>query len=84
MHVLGLYNLVVALGVAGACSVCIPVATHDTASFGGGGSVKTAGGGYWADFPDDTAKPNRRAYFPSARERDAARRPDSRDAAKTP
>jgi hypothetical protein len=75
MHVLGLYNLVGALGVAGVCSICAPVATHDAAVSGGGGQFKLgAVGGYWADFQYRPAAPSRRAYFPSARERDTLQR----------
>jgi hypothetical protein len=81
MHVLGLYNLVVALGVAGVCSVCAPVATHDHVGFGNGVGRLNGGavGGYWADFQYRAATPDRRAYFPSTQERDAAPRRDRHD-----
>lgn len=77
MHVLGLYNLALAIGVAGACSVCAPASTHDRVGAADRPGAFQAAGGYWAAIGSGATAP-RRLYFP-ATPRDPAPRPDRRD-----
>lgn len=83
MHVLGLYNLALALGVAGACSVCAPVSIHDPIGVADRIGQFDSAGGYWAHI-EYGATTKRRVYFPAARERDPARRPGARDTTEAP